>query len=191
VLLTLLSLQAQALPPGKAARLVAAARELLGVQYQFGGRLQPDAGIDCLGLLFYAAERVSPCGWRSYSVYPTRLVRRGELGQPVKGLSPVAVEALDVSLLEAGDVVLLLADVPNPGEPALTTLDGGALWVWHTGLATGDGGFIQADLPQVIEGDLKQWLEGTQGAYAALYVLRMRQGPSPSVCRRHAPMRSP
>lgn len=176
------------LSPAKARQMVSAARELVGAEYEFGGRLERDGGIDCLGLVFYAAERIGPCGWRSYSVYPTRTVRRGELGEPVKGLAPVAIDALDVSKLEAGDVLLLLSSAENVNEPALTTLDGGKQWVWHTGLFTGDGGFIQADVPRVVESDLREWLDASGGAYDAVYVLRMKRGPSPKTCRSHPRM---
>ena len=60
------------MPKKKAERFVAAARELLGVTYRFGGRLQGDEpGIDCQGLVFYAAERIGPCRWKSFSTLPT------------------------------------------------------------------------------------------------------------------------
>lgn len=178
---------AGALPPAKATKMISAARELVGVEYEFGGRLAPDAGIDCLGLVFHAAEQVSGCGWRSYSVYPTRMVRRGELGDPVKGLAPIAAGELDVAKLEPGDVLLLLASTENSSEPALTTLDGGKQWVWHTGLYAGDGGLLHADIPGVMETDLREYLAG--GAWEGVYVLRMKKGPSPRTCRVHPPMR--
>src|SRR5512132_2811633 len=122
---------AQALPPAKAELAVSSARELIGVTYQLGGRLRRRGGIDCQGIVFSAPERISHCGWRSYSVIPTTSVRDRELGAPVDGLFPVATEALDPALLLPGDVVMLLAPIPNPVEEALTTLDGVPVWVWH------------------------------------------------------------
>src|SRR5512140_554401 len=130
---------AQALPPAKAELAVSSARELIGVTYQLGGRLRRRGGIDCQGLVFYVLERISNCGWRSYSVFPTTSVRDRELGAPVDGLFPVATEALDPAQILPGDIVMLLAPIPNPAEEALTTLNGVPVWVWHIGLATGAG----------------------------------------------------
>ena len=86
-----LAAPAQALSPKKADLLVNAARELLGVHYELGGRLRtPGEGIDCQGVLFYAAERIGSCAWKSFSVMPTKSVAWRELGRRVPGLDPVA-----------------------------------------------------------------------------------------------------
>ena len=180
---------AVALPPAKAALMLQAARELKGVPYTFGGRLREGEGIDCLGLIYFAAERVGPCGWKSFSVNPTTLVKRKELGVPVPGLSPAAVDAFDAGALQPGDVVFLLSPSKNPAEPSIASIDGGAMWVWHTGLATEDGRFIEADIPTVIEPDLNEYLH--LYGYAGIYVLRMKDGPKPATCRKHAPMQRP
>lgn len=179
----LTALGAWALPPPMALQAVAAARELLGRPYQLGGRLRGGEGIDCQGLVFYAMERIGRCGWKSFSVFPTESVKKGELGSPVEGLFPVALEALDPARLEPGDVVMLLHATENSKEPALTTLNGTPVWVWHVGLATGGGQWINADpfSGQVVEGDLLAYLR--QYTYAGIAVTRMPQGPSPQRCR--------
>jgi cell wall-associated NlpC family hydrolase len=174
-------------------RFVSAARELIGVEYDLGGRLQPGRGVDCQGVLFYAAERTGPCGWKSYSVMPTRSVPRGELGAAVDGLAPVATSALDLRLLRTGDVLWFVGPANNPAEPAIAELDGVKVWVWHTAVYAGDGRFIVGDhfAGAVVEEELLPYLREHADEYAGLLVTRMTRGPTPARCRRHAPMRSP
>jgi cell wall-associated NlpC family hydrolase len=186
---------AEAQSPSKSrTRFVAAARELLGVPYDFGGRMRKAGeGIDCQGVLFYAAERAGRCGWKSFSVYPTESVPAGELGSTVEGLAPVASSKLDMSRLEPGDVLLLVGYAQNPAEPHIGLLEGRPVWVWHTGLYTGGGKWLVGDhfAGQVVEVDLAQYLAEHADTYAGLWVTRMTQGPQPKRCRTHAPMRAP
>jgi hypothetical protein len=161
---------------------LAAARQLLGVPYEFGGR-DAKKGIDCQGLIFLAAEAVKPCSWKSYSVYPTKTVKWRELGAPVPGLSPVSREELDVTKLQPGDHVMLLSPTENPAEPALTTLGEVPQWVWHVGLYSGDGSWLNADpfAGKVSEQPLAAYL--ADHGYSGIYVTRMRSGPTPARCR--------
>jgi cell wall-associated NlpC family hydrolase len=180
--------------PRDAARFVTAAREVLGVPYTFGGRMRrPGEGIDCQGVLFYAAERVGRCGWKSFSVMPTVSVPSGELGAAVEGLAPVASTSLDVTRLRPGDVLLLVGFAANPAEPAIGTLEGRPVWVWHTGLYSGGGKWIVGDhfAGRVVEVDLEAYLAEHADTYAGLVVTRMEKGPQPRRCRRHAPMPKP
>ncbi len=173
-------------------RFVTAAREVLGVPYDFGGRLRnAQDGIDCQGVLFYAAERVGRCGWKSFSVMPTQSVPAGELGVAVEGLAPVASSELDVSKLQPGDVLLLVGYGANPAEPSIGTLNGQPVWVWHTGLYSGEGKWIVGDhfAGKAVEVDLKQYLAEHADSYAGLVVTRMADGPRPKRCRKHAPMK--
>ncbi|HVE81632.1 MAG TPA: hypothetical protein VND93_02245 [Myxococcales bacterium] len=188
VLLLLAAAPAMALPPGKAKRAVESARKLLGKTYHFGGRLRGSEGIDCQGVVFYALERISGCGWKSYSVFPTETVRHKELGDGVPGLFPADTATLDPTLIQAGDVVMLLANVPNPAEQPMLTFGGEQLWVWHFGMATGGGQWINADpfSGEVMEGDLLAYLR--EHDYSAIAVTRMANGPRPQRCRQHAPM---
>jgi cell wall-associated NlpC family hydrolase len=175
-------------------RFVSSARELLGVPYLLGGRMRrPGEGIDCQGVLFYAAERVGRCGWKSFSVLPSVSVPAGELGAAVEGLSPVASSALDVSRLLPGDVLLLVGFAPNPAEPAIGELQGRPVWVWHTGLYSGGGKWIVGDhfAGKVVEEDLQAYLAAHADMYSGLVVTRMTAGPRPGRCRTHPPMPKP
>jgi len=170
---------------------VANARALVGVRYEFGGRLRKREGIDCLGLVLASAEKATGCGWRGYSVNPTELVTTKALGEPVEGLSPVSSEALTHSKLKPGDVVMLLSTVANPAEPALAALEGAPLWVWHVGIASdAEGQWLVGDhhAGKVVETNLAAYLREHHDEYSAVYVVRPA-GQKPKSCRKHAPMK--
>jgi hypothetical protein len=189
----LLPRPATALPPVEAEAMLRAARQLLDVPYEFGGRMRkPGEGIDCQGVLFYAAQAIGRCGWRSFSVMPTQSVADRELGAPVAGLAPVAGADLDLALLAPGDILLFLGAAENPAEPALATLDGTPMWVWHTGIYSGEGRFIVGDhiAGRTVETDLVRYLADNGDTYLGLFVTRMERGPLPKKCRVHAPMPS-
>jgi cell wall-associated NlpC family hydrolase len=194
-LILAISLSGTALAQGSAStqeRFVKAAREVLGVPYDLGGRLrEAEDGIDCQGVLFYAAERVGTCGWKSFSVMPTQSVPAGELGAPVEGMAPVASSELDISKLQQGDVLLLVGYDPNPAEPSIGKLKDRPVWVWHTGLYSGGGQWIVGDhfAGQVVEVDLKAYLAEHADTYAGLVVTRMTNGPHLKRCRKHPPMK--
>lgn len=174
-----------ALPPDQAAKVITRARGLLGLRYKFGGRARAAEGIDCQGLVFRAVEAVMPCGYQSLSVLNVRNVRDRELGTPVPGMSPVATAQLDVSKLEPGDVLMLVAPDRNPAEKAIGALDGGEVWVWHVGLYVGAGKWIVGDhyAGQVVETDLRQYLEAHADVYSGVFVTRMEKGARPRRCR--------
>jgi len=168
------------------------ARELIGVPYQFGGRMKAKGdGIDCQGVLFYAAERAGKCGWKSFSVFPTKTVETGELGTPVGSLAPVAAAKLDVALLEPGDVLFFVGPAENPAESSIGTLDGVPVWVWHTALYSGTGHFIVGDhfAGEVVEPILTDYHREHADIYTGLFVLRLTKSPAPPRCRHHAPMK--
>jgi cell wall-associated NlpC family hydrolase len=186
--------QGHALSPERTSHLLQAARELLGVRYQFGGRLRSSGdGIDCQGLVFYALERIHKCTWRSYSVMPTKTLAWQEIGSPVAGLAPVAVTNLALDKLRAGDFVMLLSSTENPAEPAIASLDGKKMWVWHVGLYSGSGRWINADpfAGVVQEVELLRYLESVPSNYEGIFVTRMQRAPSPHRCRRHGAMAKP
>jgi len=185
-------------PPTYGERLLQKALPLEGVDYDLGGRLQATTangkrtqrGTDCQGVLFYAFERLTGCGWRSYSVMPTKTAKNGELGKPVPGLTPVATGDLPHKLtqLQKGDVVFLLSSVENPAEPSLVDVNGEAQWVWHTAFYAGadpkGGRIFHAD---VFTGEVRfdvlvPYL--TAHDYSGIYVLRPSAQSRPRRCRR-------
>ncbi len=172
-------------------RMVDAAREVVGVPYEFGGRMRrPGEGIDCQGVLFYAAEAVGECGWKSYDTKPTRSVKHGELGRPVPGLDPIASTELDLADLRPGDVILLVEATENPKEPAIAELHGEPVWVWHTGLYGGNGTWLVGDhiAGEAVETDLLRYLRDNADAYTGLFVTRLTGTPRPQRCRHHPAM---
>lgn len=183
---------AHALPPSSQARVVEAARTLLGAPYRLGGRLKAsDDGIDCQGLVFFAFQTISSCGWRSYSVFPTVSLPTDELGRRVAG--PIATRDVATLRLEPGDVLWLVGYDENPAEKSIGALDDKPVWVWHLGLATGEGRFINADVftGKVIEVGLREYLKEHADFYAGVIVTRVIERPSPRTCRRHSPMLAP
>lgn len=193
---TLSTTTAWALSQRQANRAVDAARSLVGTTYNLGGRLGGGRyrldGIDCQGVLFFAAQTLTRCGWKSFSVLPTQSVARGELGRPLFG-GPVATRDLSIQALQRADVLLLVSTVANPAEPPIGTVDGVNVWVWHTGLYAGDGRWIVGDhhAGRVIEVPLRDYLDEYAGEYVGVLVARMKKGPQPATCRHHPPMRLP
>lgn len=181
-----------ALTPKQSAAFVERARALVGTPYLLGGRLKPEAyGIDCQGVIFFAADALSTCGWNSYAVASTKAVATGEFGKAVAGMSPVSTLSADFAKLEPADLVLLVGFAKNPREPPIGTLIGGPVWVWHTGVYSGDGNWIVGDhyAGKVIETPLLPYLRAHSDTYAGVYVLRMSGKPKPPKCKKHAPMR--
>jgi hypothetical protein len=166
--------------------MVTYARETLGTPYRLGGRCRkPGDGIDCQGVLFYAAERVADCSWRSWSVMPTKTVAARELGHPVPGLAPVASEDLRIEQLAPGDVIFLVDPAKNTAEPSIGTLGDLPVWVWHTGLYSGDGRWIVGDhyARRSVETDLARYLDEHAHVYSGIFVLRLTDPPTPARCR--------
>lgn len=169
---------------------VDAARAQLGTPYELGGRKRkPGEGLDCEGVVFAAAEKVTGCGWKSYSYNPTTLVAKKQLGAPVPGLNPVSTQKLDVSKLQPGDVLMLIAPDPNPKEGPIGKLDGTDVWVWHVGLYAGDGKWIVGDhfAGRAVETDLLAYLNEHADTYSGVFVTRPA-GEKPKPCRKHAPI---
>lgn len=130
--------------------ILTAAEAYQGTEYVFGGRLGKRGcrrhgkpircreGIDCQSLIFFAFEEVQGKRWWEFSVMPTVNVKRGELGQPVKGLDGVLREEMDASQLAPGDVLFFLyedynLDVDGP----LYEHKGRRYGTWHTGFFHG------------------------------------------------------
>jgi cell wall-associated NlpC family hydrolase len=172
--------------------LVESARDVLGVPYLLGGRMKKGAhGLDCQGLVFFAMERLSGCGWRSFDVFPTRSIPAGEMGASIPGLSPVATADLDPDMLRPGDVLHFVGPAENPAEGPIGKLGHQAVWVWHMGLYAGGGQFIVGDhfAGEVTEADLRVYLQEHGDEYTGLWVTRPSAKTQPRQCRRHRPMK--
>lgn len=168
---------------------VDASLALLGTPYEWGGRLRKKEGIDCYGVVLAAAERASGCGWKSYPVKPTEIVAQRLWGTPVEGLAPISTKALKLESLERGDVLMLIGPSQNPAEPAVGTLDGTPVWVWHVGLYLGEGQYVVGDhhAGRTVIEPLLPYLEAHRDEYSGVFVTR---GPAkkPARCRQHAPL---
>jgi hypothetical protein len=144
-------------PPTVQDRIVAAAEQYLGKPYRFGGRdgrpgcvgaARCDEGIDCLSLVFFAYEKVLKKPWARFSVKPSVLVARRQLGVPVKGLAGVLAADLDRSLLRKGDVLLFLLKGYNlDADQPLLVRGEDKYGVWHTALVHG----VEGDEVMVIQ----------------------------------------
>ena len=169
-------------------RLLSIAQQLLGVRFDLGGRLRGREGIDCQGVIFYAAERLGPCDWRSWSVLPTQTLAHRELGAPVTEKAMVK-ENLVLSELQPGDVLFFLSPASNPKEEALTLVDTARglvpMWTWHMGLYAGQGRVLHADPfthGEVAVEDLGALM--TTGGFDALLATRPTPQDRPPRCRR-------
>ncbi len=169
----LLPWEAAADPTPTRAALVTAARKYLGRPFRWGGR---SSKLDCLGLCFLSWQDVTGTSWRKISVYPTKMVAKNQLGVPVPGLDGVRSSKIPWEQLQPGDFLLFLGAAENPAEPALTTVDGTPMWVWHTGLYSGgeDHRFIVGDhfAGKVVETSLSRYLREEGAGYDGLFVVR-------------------
>jgi len=182
-----------ALPPDAQSQMVTEARKILGVPYELGGRMRKKGerteGVDCQGLVFFALQSISKCGWKSWSVMPTTSVK-GELGLPVDGLNPVKSADIDLTLLVPGDILWFVDPIQNPAEPSIAKLDGVDVWVWHAAMYSGHGKFIVGDhfAGKVVEEELIPY---AKLHFTGLFVSRMKDGPAASTCKQHRPMNKP
>lgn len=163
-------------PPTQAAdraSLVTSARSYLDRPYAWGGR---GTSLDCLGLVFRAWQDVTGTSWKRISVYPTKMVEKQQLGAPVPGLDGVLTADIPWPSLEPGDVILFLGAAENPAEPALATVSGTPLWVWHTAIYSGgpQRRFVVADhfAGEVVETELPRYLAEEGSGYAGIFVVR-------------------
>lgn len=153
--------------------------------YRLGGRMRgPDDGLDCQGLVFYSVERLGPCAWRSFSVFPTESILGGELGRAI--LQPTLTAELDLQVLRPGDVLWMVGYSENPKEPAIGVLGGRPVWVWHLALYAGEGRMIAGDhhAGEVAELELRPYLADHADEYAGVLVTRLDGPPAPRRCRR-------
>ncbi len=128
-------------------RIIAEAERYLGKEYVFGGRdgrpgclkqgrrVTCAQGIDCQSLIFFALEKVLDKPWRSFSVMPSKTVKRCEWGKPVSGLMGVLRAELKENKLHKADALFfMLEDYNLEADAPLWQKKGKRYGVWHTGL---------------------------------------------------------
>jgi hypothetical protein len=110
------------------------ARSYLEAPWIWGGRLtKGNPGLDCLGLLFLSYSKTFQTNWRDFSVYPSEIVRKEQLGKPVKGLDGILTKEVNIKNLQKGDIVYLLTNNPIQDKP-LANINEKDYWPWHTGI---------------------------------------------------------
>ena len=160
----------QAAPP-----LVRAARMYLNYEYRLGGRLtKTNPGLDCMGLVFIAWDKATGAGWHGLSVSGKKIIAEGQLGTTVPGLNGILTSKVDLSVLKPGDVVFLFGPAENPREKPLVEIQGVPYWIWHMGIYSGNGFWINADnyAGQVIEVDLLEYLRQHADFLSGIWAVR-------------------
>lgn len=113
---------------------VETARGYLDETYSWGGRLtKKNPGIDCLGLIFLSYSKTFEVPWKNFSVNPSEIIEKKQLGKPVKGLDGILVKNVDISKLEEGDIIYLLTTSPIE-DKYIAEINGIKYWPWHTGI---------------------------------------------------------
>lgn len=110
------------------------AKQYLGIEYGFGGRLtKKNPDLDCLGLIFLAYSKTFNENWTNFNVNPSELVKNHQLGKPVEGLDGILSLDVEVSKLEEGDIIYLLTTNSINDKP-LARINEIAYWPWHVGI---------------------------------------------------------
>src|SRR3989344_6026116 len=138
------------------------ARKYLGKEYQWGGRLtKENPGIDCRGLIFLAYSKTYNKKWTEISVNPCEIVKKEQLGKPVKGLDGILEKNVDFTRLEEGDIIYLLSAIKIEDKP-LSEINGIKYWPWHTGIYSDKKNnlFLHAEPGnKVVESNLKEYFD--------------------------------
>lgn len=129
--------------------LVKAARKYLGTPYRWGGRkTEKNPELDCLGLLFLAMRDNTGMPWKSWSVYPYKLIPqidRNNTRKTVLFSQDPLLDSSTVSKLKEGDLIFFLADFPSDDDrPMARDSSGKDLYVCHTAIYVGCGNVIHA-----------------------------------------------
>ncbi|MBI2056781.1 C40 family peptidase, partial [Candidatus Pacearchaeota archaeon] len=138
------------------------AKKYIGKEYQWGGRLtKENPGLDCLGLIFLAYSKTYEKKWTEISVNPSEIVKKEQLGKPVKGLDGILTKNIDFSKLEEGDIIYLLSRGKIEDKP-LSEINGIKYWPWHTGIYSDKKNnlFLHANpANKVTESNFKEYLK--------------------------------
>ncbi len=150
------------------------ARGYLGTEYIWGGRLtKKNPGLDCLGLIFLAYSKTYETKWTGISVNPSEIVKKEQLGKPVKELDGILTKDIDFSKLEEGDVIYLLT-TDSIKDNSLAEINKIKYWPWHTGIYSNKEKNLFLDAfpgNKVIEEDFSEVLN--QKPTKAIFVTRI------------------
>src|SRR3989344_1718610 len=104
------------------------AKKYLGTKYQWDGRnTKKNPNLDCLGLIFLAYSKTYNKKWTEISVNPSEIVKKEQLGKPVKGLDGILEKNVDFTRLEDGDIIYLLRTIKIEDKP-LSEINGRKYW---------------------------------------------------------------
>ena len=141
------------------------AKKYLGTEYIWGGRLtENNPGLDCLGLIFLPYSKTFKTKWTEISVNPSEIVKNEQLGKPVEGLEGVLTKDVNLSKLEEGDIIYLLAKERKINDEPLAEINGKKYWPWHTGIYSNKEKNLflhAAPLNKVIEQNFKDYIQQT------------------------------
>lgn len=160
-------------------KLVNSAKEYIGVPYKFDGRNRD--GLDCMGVIFLAYSKVTGKRWQNLSVYPSKLVKSGELGKPIEWFDVKVIEE-DTSYtekLKVGDIIYFLSPFFEIKDEPLAIINGVKYWPWHMGIYCGKDSVLHANpIPNentpasVIIESLKELIKRTKTTTKAILVTR-------------------
>jgi len=140
------------------------AKKYLGTKYQWDGRnTKKNPNLDCLGLIFLAYSKTYNKKWTEISVNPSEIVKKEQLGKPVKGLEGVLKDSINFSKLEEGDIIYLLSTSEIKDKP-LAKINGIDYWPWHTGIYSDKKNNLLLHAEpgkKVVETDFKEYLNKT------------------------------
>lgn len=147
------------------------ARSYLGMKFKTNGRdTKKCPGMDCMGLPFLAYSKTTGKSWYNLSVMPSTLIKKKQLGKPVRGLDGILTDSLDYSKLKRGDVIYFLIPCEVTNDRPLAKINGENYWTWHMGIYEGDSMVIHAEPNNKV---IEQKLRGIIGD--ALYVTRLSE----------------
>lgn len=123
------------------------AKKYVGVRYKFGGR--NINGLDCMGLIFLAYSKVTGRDWRKLSVYPSKIIKSGDFGNPVEGLNGVIIEENNVkeviSKMEIGDIIYFLVPYEVGKDKPIVSINEKNYWCLHMAIYAGNGKILHAN----------------------------------------------
>lgn len=123
------------------------AKKYIGVKYKFEGRSKH--GLDCMGVIFLAYSETTNKNWKTLSVYPSKLVKSGFLGYPVKGLDGIILDDNNfdevVSKMKVGDIVYFIVPFEVGKDKPLAIINGKNYWCLHMAIYAGNNCILHAN----------------------------------------------